>query len=150
MMYLKYVLTGIALLIGGLLAIQGSINSQLGGYLKHPLQASFTNFLVGTVCLLLLNIILRTEIPKANILTQIPLYLFFGGVLGAIFVSSAVILIPKIGVATMLGATIGGQMIVASIIDHFGWFNLTPQPISVGKLIGIAFLIVGVFFIQRF
>jgi len=149
-MYLKYILTSIAVLIGGLLAVQGSINSQLGGYLKHPLQASFTNFLVGTIALLLMNLILRTEIPKANVLTQVPIYLFFGGVLGAIFVSSVVILIPKIGVATMLGATIGGQMIVASIIDHFGWFNVSPQPISIGKIIGIACLIVGVFFIQRF
>ena len=144
-MYLKYILTSIAVLIGGLLAVQGSINSQLGSYLKHPLQASFTNFLVGTIALLLMNLILRTEIPKANVLTQVPIYLFFGGILGAIFVSSVVILIPKIGVATMLGATIGGQMIVASIIDHFGWFNVSPQPISIGKIIGIACLIIGVF-----
>lgn len=149
-MYLKYILTAVAILIGGLVAVQGSINSQLGAFLKHPLQASFTNFLVGTICLLIINIILRTEMPRVNLLTQLPLHLFFGGVLGAIFVSSMIILIPKIGVATVLGATIGGQMIVASIIDHFGWFNMTIQPISIGKIIGIILLIVGVFLIQRF
>ncbi len=149
-MYIKYVLTTIAILIGGLLAVQGSINSQLGGFLKHPIQASFTNFLVGTICLFILNLILRTEVPKAEVLSQIPVYLFFGGILGAIFVSSVVILIPKIGVATMLGATIGGQMIVATVIDHFGWFSVNPQPVSIGKIAGILFIIVGVFFIQRF
>lgn len=148
-MYLKYVLTTIAILIGGLLAVQGSMNAQLGGYLKHPLQASFTNFLVGTICLLLVNLVLRTELPKMNVLAQIPIYLFAGGILGAIFVSSVVILIPKIGVATMLGATIGGQMIVASIIDHYGWFNVSIQPISLGKVFGIILIIGGVFLIQR-
>lgn len=64
--------------------------------------------------------------------------------------SSVVILIPKIGVATMLGATIGGQMILAAIIDHYGFFNLTPHPISLGRIIGIIFLIAGIFLIQRF
>nr|WP_319400453.1 DMT family transporter [uncultured Carboxylicivirga sp.] len=149
-MYLKYILTTIAVLIGGLLAVQGSINTQLGSFLKHPIQASFTNFLVGTICLFVLNIVLRTEVPKAEVLKQVPFYLFMGGILGAIFVSSVVILIPKIGVATMLGATIGGQMIVAAIIDHFGWFGVAHQPISMGKIAGIVFIIVGVFFIQRF
>lgn len=78
-MYWKYALTGIALLIGGLLAVQGSMNSQLGSYLKHPLQASFTNFLVGTICLLLINILIRTEIPKLDLLAQVPVYLFLEG-----------------------------------------------------------------------
>lgn len=146
----KYALTAIALLIGGLLAVQGSMNSQLGTYLKHPLQASFTNFLVGTICLLLINVLLRTELPKASLLTQVPIYLFFGGILGAIFVSSVVILIPKIGVSTMLGATIGGQMIVASIIDHYGWFNVATHPFSLGRLAGIICLLAGIFLIQRF
>jgi len=149
-MYLKYVLTTVALLIGGLLAIQGSINSQLGSYLKHPIQAAFVNFLVGTFCLLLFNLLMRTGAPKMSVLTQIPYYLFLGGILGAIFVSSVVILIPKIGVATMLGASIGGQMILAAIIDHYGFFNLTVHPISSGRIIGIIFLIAGIFLIQRF
>jgi len=149
-MYLKYILTTVALLIGGLLAIQGSINSQLGGYLKHPVQAAFVNFLVGTFCLLLFNLFMRTGIPKLSVVTQIPYYLFFGGILGAIFVSSVVILIPKIGVSTMLGASIGGQMILAAIIDHYGFFNLTVHPISTGRIIGIILLIAGIFLIQRF
>lgn len=149
-MYLKYILTIVALFIGGLLAIQGSINSQLGGYLKHPIQAAFINFLVGTICLLLFNLFMRTGLPKTNVLVQIPYYLFFGGVLGAIFVSSVVILIPKIGVATFLGASIGGQMILAAIIDHYGFFNLTVHPVSVGRIVGIILLIAGIFLIQRF
>ncbi len=149
-MYWKYALTGIALLIGGLLAVQGSMNSQLGSYLKHPLQASLTNFLVGTICLLLVNVLLQTEVPKLSLLAQVPLYLFFGGILGAIFVSSVVILIPKIGVSTMLGATIGGQMIVASIIDHYGWFNVSVHPFSFGRFAGIVCLVLGIFLIQRF
>ncbi len=149
-MYLKYILTGIALLIGGLLAVQGSINSQLGGLLKSPLQAAFVNFFVGTLILLAINVATKTGIPEKETVEAIPLYLFVGGVMGAVYVSSAIILIPKIGVATMLGASIGGQMIVASIIDHYGYFNIAVHTISPGRIIGIVLLIIGVFLIQRF
>ena len=149
-MYLKYILTGIALLIGGLLAVQGSINSQLGGILKSPIQAAFVSFFVGTITLFVLNIAMRTELPPKALIAEMPLYLFIGGVMGAIYVSSAIILIPKIGVATMLGASIGGQMIVASIIDHYGFFNIPVHAVSPGRVIGIVLLIVGVFLIQRF
>jgi len=149
-MYLKYILTGIALLIGGLLAVQGSINSQLGGILKNPLQAAFVSFFIGTLTLFVLNVLMRTELPTKAVIVEIPIYLFIGGIVGAIYVSSAIILIPKIGVATMLGASIGGQMIVASIIDHFGFFNLAVHPISMGRILGIVLLIIGVFLIQRF
>ncbi len=149
-MYLKYILTGVALLIGGLLAVQGSINSQLGGILKSPFLAAFISFFVGTLTLFVLNVLMRAELPPKAIIAEIPLYLFIGGVIGAIYVSSAIILIPKIGVATMLGASIGGQMIVASIIDHYGFFNIAIHPISTGRIVGILLLIVGVFLIERF
>jgi transporter family-2 protein len=149
-MYLKYILTGVALLIGGLLAVQGSINSQLGGILKSPFLAAFISFSVGTLTLLALNVLVRTELPTKELLSSMPYYLFLGGIIGAIYVSSAIILIPKIGVATMLGASIGGQMIVASIIDHYGFFNVAIHPISSGRIIGILLLIIGVFLIERF
>jgi len=149
-MYLKYILTGIALIIGGLLAVQGSINSQLGSILKNPLQAAFISFFVGTVTLFVLNVLMRTELPTKSFIAEMPIYLFVGGIMGAIYVSSAIILIPKIGVATMLGASIGGQMIVASIIDHYGFFNIPVHAISPGRIVGILLLIAGVFLIQRF
>ena len=39
----------IALVVGGMLALQGMINAQLGKSLAHPLQASFVSFSVGVV-----------------------------------------------------------------------------------------------------
>ncbi|NPA36532.1 MAG: DMT family transporter [Chlorobi bacterium] len=149
-MYTKYLLVTIALLIGGLLSVQGSINSHLGAFLKHPLQAAFVNFFVGAVVLLLLNILLRTEVPHFKELGKVPVYLFFGGMLGAIYVTSAVILIPKIGVSSMLAASIAGQLIISSVIDHFGFFNVPLHPFTLGRMAGIVLLLTGIFLIQRF
>ncbi len=149
-MYTKYILIIIALLIGGLLSVQGSINSHLGALLKHPLQAAFVNFFVGTVALFFLNIFLKTEVPATRELVNIPFYLFLGGLMGAIYVTSAVVLIPRIGVTSMLAASIAGQLIISSFIDHFGFFNVPVHPVSVGRVAGIILLATGIFLIQRF
>lgn len=145
----KYILIIAALLIGGFLSIQGSINAQLSSFLKHPLQASLTNFLVGTVILILLNLFLRTSVPSFSDLKAIPWYLFLGGAIGAMFVTSVVLLIPQIGVTTMLAASIAGQLIIAAVIDHFGFFGVSVHAISLSRVAGIVLLILGILLIQR-
>ncbi len=145
----KYLFILAALFIGGFLSIQGSINAQLSSYLKHPLQAALTNFAVGTFALIMLNVILRTPVPSFIELRSIPWYLFLAGLLGALFVTSVVILIPRIGVTTMLAASIAGQLIIASIIDHFGWFNVPIHHLSVSRMSGIVLLLISIILIQR-
>ncbi|MFO8000136.1 MAG: DMT family transporter [Marinilabilia sp.] len=145
----KYIFILAALIIGGFLSVQGSINAHLSSYLKHPLQASLTNFLVGTVILIFLNIMLRTSMPTLQEIRGVPWYLFLGGAIGAMFVTSVVLLIPRIGVTTMLAASIAGQLIIASIIDHYGFFNVSVHPLSISRAVGIVMLIGGILLIQR-
>ncbi len=147
---MKIFFTTIVLLIGCLVAVQGSINTQLTTYLKHPIQGALVSFVVGSFSLLALNFIFRTQIPDWEHVKTAPWYLFAGGLLGAIFVSSVIFFIPKIGVTTVLAASIAGQLIAASVIDHFGFFGLTVHPISAGRIAGILLLTGGIFLIQRY
>jgi len=50
----------------------------------------------------------------------------------------------------VLAASIAGQLIAASIIDHFGFFGLNVHQISAGRIAGIALLIGGIFLIQKY
>ncbi|WP_233145471.1 DMT family transporter [Labilibacter marinus] len=147
---MKYIYTITVLCIGCFLAIQGSINTQLTTYLKHPLQGALVNFLVGTIALIGLNLVFKTQIPDWAAIKTAPWYLFVGGMLGAVFVSSVIFFIPKIGVTTVLAASIAGQLIAASIIDHFGFFGVTVQQISMGRIAGILLLLGGIFLIQKY
>ncbi|WP_372649955.1 DMT family transporter [Draconibacterium sp.] len=147
---MKLLYTTIVLLIGFLLAIQGSINTQLTTYLKHPMQGALISFFVGFLALLALNFIFKTEVPNWGHLNTAPWYVFAGGLLGAIFVSSVIFFIPKIGVTTVLAASIAGQLIAASVIDHFGFFGLAQHPVSMGKIGGIVLLAFGIFLIQKY
>ena len=146
---MKIIYTFLVLVIGCMLAIQGSINTQLTTFLKHPLQGGLINFSVGFLCLIGLNLVFRTSMPDWEHVKTAPWYLFAGGMLGAIFVSSVIFFIPRIGVSAVLAAAIAGQMIAASVIDHFGFFGLETHPVNAGRIAGILMLLVGIFLIQR-
>ncbi|MFV0376481.1 MAG: DMT family transporter [Mangrovibacterium sp.] len=147
---MKIFYTFLVLLVGSILAIQGSINTQLTSYLKHPMQGALVNFTVGFLSLIALNLIFRTQMPDWEQVRSAPWYLFIGGILGSVFVSSVIFFIPQIGVTTVLAAAIAGQLITAALIDHFGFLGLAVHPISSGKIVGIVLLLVGIFLIQKY
>lgn len=140
----------LAIIMGGLIPIQSSINSHLGQYMKHPLLATFINFLSGIILLfILVFFVVKPSIPSISILKSTPLHLFFGGFIGVTFVTAVVFLTPKIGITNMLAGAIVGQLLISSIIDHFGWFNLPVSPISLTRIIGIVFLLIGIYLTQK-
>jgi transporter family-2 protein len=139
----------ITLLVGGLLPIQGAINTRLSRYLNHPLQSSLISFFIGTLFLLFLNIFIRKPVPGVHRILEIPPHLFLGGIIGAVFVSSVIFLIPNIGVTAFLATAVSGQMILSLIIDHFGFFNIPVRPVSPERIVGVGLLLLGVYLIQK-
>ena len=140
----------IAVIIGGLIPIQSSINAHLGQFMKHPLLATFINFLGGILLLfVLVFIVVKPSLPPLTVFKDTPLYLYFGGFIGVTFVTAVVFLTPKIGITNMLAGAIVGQLVISSIIDHFGWFNLPVSPITITRLAGIAFLFIGIYLTQK-
>ncbi len=148
-----FVLMAVAVLVGGLLPLQGSMNARLGKALNHPLQASFISFTGGALLLAALLVVLlilkRTSLPTTATLRDVPWYLYVSGTLGVIFVTMVIILAPRIGIANTLAAAIVGQLVMSVIFDHFGWLGLTPQPVSVARIVGCASLVIGLILIQK-
>ena len=56
---------------------------------------------------------------------------------------------PRIGVLNVLAAAVVGQLLVSILIDHFGWFGVPVQPVSIARLAGAVSLVAGLFLIQR-
>jgi transporter family-2 protein len=79
----------------------------------------------------------------------VPPHLFFGGVLGALFVGSSVFFIPKMGATSMIAAYITGQLIGSVLMDHFGLFGLSVFPITLTRLAGLFLLFVGLFLVIK-
>ena len=58
--------------------------------------------------------------------------------------------VPRIGVALAFSLAIGGQMLVTLLIDNFGWFGVPEKPINLWRVLGAAFITVGIILIRKF
>jgi len=135
----------LAIIAGGLTAVQGAFNANLGKLLEHPLQATLISFTIGTCGCLAAMLLLKAGLPPLARLSSIPPYLFLGGLFGALFITATVLFIPKIGVASMLIAALLGQMLISLVLDHFGWFGLPVHSISIQRLAGVSLVIIGLY-----
>ena len=82
-------------------------------------------------------------------LKAVPWYAWLGGLYGAFFVAIAAFGAPKIGVGPLLTAAIGGQLIGAVLLDHFGLLGLARQPMSLEKLGGVLLVLIGAWLVRR-
>jgi transporter family-2 protein len=139
----------LALCVGGLLPIQGAINAHLGRSLNHPLQATFVSFFGAIVVLVLLLLALNPALPSISQLKSTPFLYYTGGIYGVIFVTTILMLAPRIGIANTLVATIVGQLIVSVSLDHVGAFGLTRLPVSGYRLLGCLGLLLSLYLIQK-
>lgn len=144
-----YALIIAAIIIGTLMPVQAGINAELTRLLQNPFFGAFISFFTGSVLLAIL--VLTQGLPVAEIkrLAGASPVLFIGGFLGALFVGSSIFFIPKMGATTMMVSYIIGQLIMAVTMDHFGWFGVPVNPISLTKIFGICLLFAGLFLVVQ-
>lgn len=140
----------IAFVAGGLLAIQAAVNAKLGRGLDSPPMAAFVSFVVGLIGLLIYLTFSHPALPSAGALSQIPLWAWMGGLLGAAYVVVTIVVTPRVGVATLTGFVVAGQLFASLILDHFGLFELPKHSLSLGRLLGALLLLAGVVLLKRF
>lgn len=138
----------IGLSAGAAVAVQFAVNAQLKISIGNPLWASLSSFLVGATALLATIFFQRVPLPAAQALTSAPAWAWIGGLGGAFYVYTAILLLPRIGVAALAGLAVTGQMLAALLIDHYGLFRVPISPFSWTRLIGAAFIIFGLVLIR--
>lgn len=138
-----------AICAGAILPMQVGMNATLRQSVGSPVWASLTSFSVGTLCLVLYALFSRLSAPALSAVSSAPMWSWFGGAIGAMYVTLSIVLAPKLGSATLIAATIAGQMLASITIDHFGWLGFSEHPMSVERALGVALLLAGVLLIQR-
>lgn len=132
----------ILVFFGGIgVAVQSGINGGLGKKIG-VLEGGFVSFLIGTVTLFLVMLFFG----KGNVLEalNVPKWQLIGGLLGAFFVSSMVLAVPRIGVGSALFTVIVAQLLASSMIDHFGWLGMKQIPLDGQRLVGLGLMIIAI------
>ena len=139
-----------ALVAGISVPTQAGINAQLGLWTKSPVLAATISFAVGTLTLITYTLVARIPLPALAGIGGHPWWIWIGGALGAFFVTSTIILVPKLGATTMVTTVLAGQMVASLLLDHFGALGYPLHPVSLGRIVGVLLVCVGVWLIKVF
>jgi transporter family-2 protein len=139
-----------ALAAGACLPTQAGINARLTLWTQSPVTAAAISFAVGTLALVVYAAVLRIAMPDPSTAIRQPGWVWSGGVLGAFFVASMIVLAARLGAAPMVALVVCGQLITSVVLDHFGWLGYPEHAVSPGRILGIALMVAGIILIKRF
>lgn len=129
--------------------MQVVVNSQVRLLVKvdgenlAPPQATLVNFGGGTIVLLAICFALRLGWPSIAEATAAPWWVWTGGLFGIVYVTSSVILGPRLGLTLFIILVIAGQIATSIVIDHFGFLGAPVKPLNLGRMIGAAVVFLG-------
>ena len=130
--------------------LQAGVNSHLSRYLENPLHAAFISFLGGFLLIIIVCVATQSFFPSVQKINKVPFYLFFGGLLGVIFVITTIILAPKLGATVLISCLITGQLTASIVLDHYGMLGFPVHQASIARITGVLFLITGVVLVKTF
>ena len=139
-----------ALLVGVGLVLQQAINADLKVALGSSFWAALISFAVGTAAVAAIVVALREPIPSLQTIARVPWYSWAGGLLGACFIVGGIILVPRLGAATVIALFVVGQLLASLAVDHVGLLGVPVHPATWPRLAGAALLIAGVALICAF
>ncbi len=142
----RYLLALVMFTVGIMVATQPPINAALARR-SGPLWAAGISFAVGTLAIVALSLLVTRSLPLD--VREAPPWQFVGGLLGAIFVFSNILIVPRLGALGLIAASVAGQLSGALLIDRFGLFGLPRIPLSPVRLAGIGFLVIGLALVLR-
>lgn len=141
----------LALFTGLILALQVGVNTNVAKVVNNSFVPLILSFVIGTLVLITYALISRQNVVASLLkLNDQPWWLWTGGLLGASYVWLAIVIASKLGATQLLAFVISGQLITSLIIDHYGLFGFTLNPINPYKLLGVFLLFAGMICIRKF
>lgn len=74
----------------------------------------------------------------------LPWYTLIAGGFGLVVIGAISYMIPRVGVAAAIITVVAGQILVSTVLDHFGWLGAMGRPMDPARAIGLAVVLVGV------
>ena len=143
---------GLALLAVGAgvsVVVQQALNAELRTSIGSPLWAAFVSYGVGALAIAAVLLAMREPWPVAAAMQAGAPMSWLGGLFGTVYIVVSILLMPRLGAATVVALLVAGQMLGSIAFDHFGLFGLTPQRADWPRLSGALLLIAGVVLIRH-
>jgi bacterial/archaeal transporter family-2 protein len=133
---------------GCLVGMQAPINSRLGKSVGS-VQAATLSFLVGSALLLVVAAFVSGGLGSLSQVRVVPWWALVGGLLGAVYVTVALVAVRALGASGLTAVVIAGQLAISVAIDRFGLFGIAREHIDASRIVGLVLLAVGVALVVR-
>lgn len=131
----------IALISGALMSVQGVFNTQVTKGSSIWVASSFVQFTALLVCLAAW---MFTDRSSFGALFQMePKYMLLGGAIGAFITYTVIKSMDLLGPAKAVMLIVIAQLLVAYVIELFGWFGVEKSSFEWRKVIGMAAAVAG-------
>lgn len=135
-----------AILAGAAMSVQGVFNTRLSdkiGLLESNVIVQGSAFILALAAVLLFGNGSFRELSGVN-----KLYLSGGGI-GFIITITVMLSISKLNPTLAISTILIAQLLVAALIDAFGWFGSEKLSFGLTKYIGMALMIAGVLVFKK-
>ena len=136
-----------AWLVGGGLATQAAVNTQLRAATGSALWAAILSAVLTVLLLFGAQLVAREPLVVPSP-AQHPWWLWIGGIMGAFYVFAIASFTRHLGVALMFGSIVAGQLLTGLLIDHYGLFNSPVTRLSPARVAGAILLLAGLALIR--
>lgn len=136
------------LAVGALLALQAAANVQLSAAVGSPFTASTMQLAIGAVVLLALALVVGA-VAHLDRIPDAPAWHLVGGLGSAVYITTGILLFPRLGAIVTVGLFIAGQMGASLLLDGLGWLGVERDAPSAAAWAGAASVIAGTALIVR-
>jgi transporter family-2 protein len=138
----------LAVAAGCFVGLQAPVNARLGREVGN-LQAAAISFTVGTLALVLVASLSNGGLSAVTNTTRSPWWSLIGGLLGAFYVTVALVTVRTLGLSSLTAIVVTGQLAIAVVVDRFGLLGIAKQRIDAPRIVGLLLLLAGVVLVVR-
>ena len=145
---MKSYLYGVTVLFGVVLTVHLAMNGKVGAVLGNPRVGNALFWCIGAVTAVAIGLS-GWQSGALSTLRQVNPLLLTAGAMGATLVFGIAWIIPQIGAGPMTMMLLGGQILSAMMLSHFGWLGSPVQPVTLTNVVGALVMIGGIYLSTR-
>ena len=145
---MKSYLYGLTVFFGVVLTVHLAMNGRVGAVLNNPRVGNAFFWCIGAITAVAIGLS-GWQAGALSGLRQVNPLLLTAGAMGATLVFGIAWIIPQIGAGPMTMMLLGGQILSAMALSHFGWLGSPVQPLTLTNIVGALVMIGGIFLATR-